>query len=54
VASADWPGLFQGVLALDETDRLAVTRDERRLGTFRFPPPVGSITHAHLFCAYQV
>jgi hypothetical protein len=50
VASAEWPGLYHGVIDLKQKP-LSV-RDERHVGTFRFPKHTGSVSHAFLFCGY--
>jgi hypothetical protein len=52
VASAEWPGLYHGVLDL-QREPIAV-HDERHVGPFRFPKHVGPVPHAFLFCGYGV
>jgi hypothetical protein len=52
VASADWPGLFHGVLDVD-FESLGTSR-HHDLGVFRFPKDVGEVKDAYLFCTYRV
>jgi hypothetical protein len=51
VSSAEWPGLYHGVLDL-QGEPIAV-RGERQVGTFRFPGHTGLVSHAFLFCGYE-
>ncbi len=46
VASERWPGLFHGIVQLD-TSRMG------ELGTFAFPPTLGHVTEAFLFCRFE-
>lgn len=52
IASAEWPGLYHGVLDV----RLGPLSQSREpdLGTFRFPPDIGVVSRAFLFCSYDV
>ncbi len=52
VASADWPGLYHGVL--DGIDLGPLRRGvESELGRFRFPAGVGPVSRVFFFCRYQ-
>ncbi|MEU9899981.1 neuraminidase-like domain-containing protein [Streptomyces phaeochromogenes] len=51
VASTDYPGLYWGVLDLDEP--LEVTGEPREVGVFRFPVELRHVTRVLLFCRYQ-
>jgi hypothetical protein len=52
VASADWPGLYHGVL--DDLDLGPLRRTgERELGVFRFPARLGNVAQAFLLCRYE-
>ncbi|HEX8353589.1 MAG TPA: hypothetical protein VF611_11860, partial [Pyrinomonadaceae bacterium] len=50
VASAEWPGLFHGVLDVD-LESLGAS-GQQDLGVFRFPRDVGEVKDAYLFCGY--
>jgi Tc toxin complex TcA C-terminal TcB-binding domain len=52
IASADWPGLFHGVLDVDfESLSTSGCHD---LGVFKFPKDVGEVNDAYLFCEYRM
>ncbi len=51
IASAEWPGLYHGVLDLHQ-EPIAV-RGDRQVGTFWFPNHTGPVSHAFLFCGYE-
>jgi hypothetical protein len=52
IASADWPGLYHGVLDI-QLGPLQHNADHD-LGAFRFPCDSGVISNAFLFCGYEV
>jgi len=52
IASADWPGLYHGVLDI-ELGPLHHNADHD-LGAFRFPCDSGVVSNAFLFCGYEV
>ena len=52
IASADWPGLYHGVL---EVPLGSLTQaGYHDLGTVRFPSDIGEIQDVFLFCGYHV
>ena len=52
VASAEWPGLYHGVL--DNIDLGPLPRaTEKELGTFHFPTGLDSVSRVFLFCQYH-
>lgn len=53
VASADWPGLYHGVLEGVDFGPLGHGGD-RELGVFRFPARLGRVSRAFLVCRYAV
>jgi hypothetical protein len=52
IASADWPGLFHGVLDVD-FEALS-TSGYHDLGVFKFPKDIGEVKDAYLFCGYRM
>lgn len=52
IASAQWPGLYHGVL--DVNLGPLGQNGYRDLGTFIFPPDVGEVARVFLFCSYHV
>jgi hypothetical protein len=52
IASADWPGLYHGVLDI-QSGPLHHNADHD-LGAFRFPRDSGVVSNAFLFCGYEV
>ena len=52
VASAEWPGLYHGVLDL-QRHPIAVHGERHPVGTFRFPDHTGQVSQAFLFCGYE-
>ncbi|MEU5402910.1 neuraminidase-like domain-containing protein [Streptomyces sp. NPDC005963] len=54
VASADWPGLFHGVLQDPALDRRLSRAEERHLGSFSFPGRLPEVTRVLLLCGYEV
>jgi len=52
IASADWPGLYHGVLDIPLGP--LNHEGEQHLGTFRFPPNIDSVCNIFLFCSYSV
>lgn len=52
IASANWPGLYHGVL--DIQSELICHNGEHYLGTFKFPPCPSVFSRAFLFCCYDI
>jgi hypothetical protein len=52
IASAEWPGLYHGVLDI-ELGPLAQS-GHADLGTLRFPADIGQVSRAFLVCGYDV
>jgi hypothetical protein len=49
IASAEWPGLYHGVL---DVRFGPLSRHGEDLGTFRFPHDTGAVSHAYLLCRW--